>query len=236
MPILPPGFTIGIITPFKSLADEIRQIAYPYFSRLGDSLNAERIGTVNAFQGGECSLIFLVLGLTSKTAHGKVWYATDSNHAYIYNVAVSRAKCCCIIIGDRARCASYPSPALRKLAAERRPRKPGNESIGPGETVLKHALERLGLNPAPQYPLGTRFLDLALVDSQLDIEVDGVSYHTNSFGERKQSDYYRDCEVASYGWKVIRLWHHEVMEDPDGCARRLVVEHRERLARKDAMP
>lgn len=226
---LPKEFSIGIITPFRKLAEDLRTQLHPYAKRLQGHLNLDHINTVNAFQGGECDLIFIVLGLTDETTHGKTWYATDRSHAYIYNVAVSRAKVCCIIIGDRKRALLSGSTALSKLAAERKRRKPKADSIGPGEKVLEQALRRLGLNPEPQYPLGSRWLDLALVDSKIDIEVDGRRYHLNGRGERKQDDFYRENEIRSKGWMISRHWHNDVTNAPDAIAREILALHQSRL-------
>lgn len=229
---LPEKFSIGIITPFRKLAERLKTQLHPYATRLQGHLDPDHVNTVNAFQGGECDLIFIVLGLTDESTNGEIWYATNDENAYIYNVAVSRAKVSCIIIGDRKRALLSGSTALSKLAAERKRRKPKADSIGPGEKVLEQALRRLGLNPEPQYPLGSRWLDLALVDSQIDIEVDGRSYHLNGRGERKQDDFYRDNEVRSRGWMVSRHWHNDVMNDPDAIAREILALHQSRLRKE----
>ena len=227
---LPEGFSIGVITPFRKLADALRERLRPYAARLQGRLDLDHVNTVNAFQGGECDLVFILLGLTAQTAHGQVWYATDRTHAYIYNVAVSRARVCCVIIGDRKRALLSGSTALSRLAAERKRRKPCAAAVGPGEKALEQALRRLGLTPTPQYPLGSRWLDLALEESRIDVEVDGKAYHLNGRGERKQDDYYRDREVLSRGWAVSRHWHSDVMNDPDAVARQILALHRQRLA------
>lgn len=229
---LPEDFSIGIITPFRKLAEDLRTQLHPYANRLQGHLNLDHVNTVNAFQGGECDLIFIVLGLTDETTHGKTWYATDRSHAYIYNVAVSRAKVCCVIIGDRKRALLSGSTALSKLAAERKRRKPKADSIGPGEKVLEQALRRVGLNSTTQYPLGSRWLDLALEESKIDVEIDGIAYHLNRRGERKQDDFYRDREVMSRGWIVCRYWHHEVVSAPDAIAQKILALHLSRISQE----
>ncbi len=228
---LPATPSIGVITPFRSFADGLRERLHPLQKRLGGALDPDHVNTVNAFQGGECDLIFLLLGLNAGTTHGQLWYATDTRHAYIYNVAVSRARVGCFIIGDRARAQASPSPFLSKLAAPHPHRKPPTApKTGPGERLLADALRRLGLDPKPQYPCGRRWLDLALLDSKIDIEVDGRTYHLNSRGERNQDDYARDAEVASRGWLPYRVWHHKVTRDPDAIAHAILALHRARLA------
>ena len=229
---LPEKFSIGIITPFRELAEDLRTQLQPYATRLQGHLDLDHVNTVNAFQGGECDLIFFVLGLTDKSTNGEIWYVTSRENEYIYNVAVSRAKVCCIIIGDRKRALLSGSTALSKLAAERKRRKPRADSIGPGEKVLEQALRRVGLNPVAQFPLGSRWLDLALDESKIDIEVDGKAYHLNGRGERKQDDFYRDNEIRSKGWMVSRHWHNDVMNDPDAIAREILALHQSRLKKE----
>lgn len=230
---LPATPSIGVITPFRNFADALRERLHSLQKRLGDALDPNHINTVNAFQGGECDLIFLLLGLNAGTTHGQLWYATDTRHAYIYNVAVSRARVGCFIIGDRARAQASPSPFLAKLAAPRPHRKPPTApKTGPGEAILEAALRKLGLAPLPQHPCGRRWLDLALLDSKIDIEVDGASYHLNSRGERNQDDYARDAEVASRGWLPYRVWHHDVVLNPDAIARAILALHQERLSNR----
>ena len=62
---------------------------------------------------------------------------------------------------------------------------------------------------------------------KIDIEVDGVHYHTDSDGERKMDDIYRDLQVGAMGWIVQRFWVYELRDDMPSCVeaiRRLVRE------------
>jgi very-short-patch-repair endonuclease len=68
-----------------------------------------------------------------------------------------------------------------------------------------------------EYPLSGRYLDIALVKERIDIEVDGAADHLNRYGERKPDDTYRDLQVRSCGWRVVRFWHYEVMADLSRC-------------------
>ena len=49
-----------------------------------------------------------------------------------------------------------------------------------------------GLEPIPQFPAAGRYLDLALPEHKIDIEVDGVRYHMNSAGNLNISDIQRE--------------------------------------------
>jgi very-short-patch-repair endonuclease len=87
------------------------------------------------------------------------------------------------------------------------------------ERRVHEALQARGLDPKPQYPLGSRQLDFALFRNEvkLDLEVDGRKWHTGAGGERKVSDRLRDRELIAKGWKVRRFWVDELARDMEGC-------------------
>lgn len=205
---------IGVISPFRKMADRLKQELYSFHPMLDVE---QDVNTVNGFQGGERDLIIFVLGITGKLTKGEDWYAVAEENRYIYNVAVSRARACLIVVGDREKASQSQSSALRNLAKdiEQRPRRPRSQS--PGEEMLYKALCDAGFDPKQQYPLVGRYLDLALVDERIDIEVDGEGFHLNKFGERKQDDIYRDLQVTSAGWRVCRFWYREVRDNLADC-------------------
>jgi hypothetical protein len=59
----------------------------------------ERIGTVHTFQGKEESIVWLVLGCDARSIGAAQWAAGKPN---LLNVAVTRAKHRCVLIGDEA--------------------------------------------------------------------------------------------------------------------------------------
>lgn len=59
----------------------------------------ERIGTVHTFQGKEESIVWLVLGCDQRTAGAARWASDKPN---LLNVAVTRAKHRCFLIGDQS--------------------------------------------------------------------------------------------------------------------------------------
>lgn len=56
---------------------------------------------------------------------------------------------------------------------------------------------------------------------KLDIEVDGVRYHTSDTGERKMDDIFRDLQIEGAGWIVMRFWVSEIQEDINACIKRI---------------
>jgi very-short-patch-repair endonuclease len=83
-----------------------------------------------------------------------------------------------------------------------------------------------GLKPLPQYPVGTRYLDMAIDPdtAKLDVEVDGRRWHLDADGNRKVADRLRDTELRARGWKVLRFWVHELERDMGACVERIVRE------------
>ena len=204
--------SVGVISPFRKVADRLKQELHGHpFIKI-----AEDVNTANGFQGGERDLIIFVLGLTSSMTRGEDWYAVAKENQYIYNVAVSRARACLIVVGDKNRASQSVSAPLRKLAAiEQRPARVREQS--PGVELLCRKLCEMGLNPVQEYPLSGRYLDIALVERKIDIEVDGAAWHLNKYGERKADDVYRDLQIQSNGWRVIRFWHNDVVSNISQC-------------------
>ncbi len=206
--------SVGVITPFRQVADELKVRCKKFEKELAFSVK-DSVNTTNGFQGDERDLIIFVLAFTSHLPPRKKWYVEAEENAYIYNVAASRARACLIIVGDRERARTSSAKGLRCLAKEQKPHKSSFDS--PAEKLLFDALVSKGLKPVSQYPLVGRYLDLALVEDKIDIEIDGLAYHLNKYGERKADDIFRDLSVESAGWKVIRFWAYEIDVSLDTC-------------------
>ena len=212
--------TIGIISPLRSVANEIRTRAYQHKDELPVGLDIDQhINTANGFQGGQCDVILFLLGLNPSRKHGEAWYILSDENKYIYNVSVSRARICCIVIGDQKAALATGLPRIMRLVPNRdavsRP------IVGYGEPILQKALEQAGFHPMPQYPVCNRWLDLALPKEKIDIEVDGLAFHLDRNGCRKADDIHRDLLLELAGWTVVRVWHYEVMQDVDGCVTKI---------------
>ena len=164
-------------------------------------------------------MVFL-LGLNSDRTPGRdLWYILSEENKYIYNVSVSRAKVCFVAVGDKKKAIGSGVSRIARLIPESRPRI--ETKVGPGEPVLKHALEQAGIRVVSQYPIFGRYLDLAIVDRKIDIEVDGEAWHLDRNGCTKADDIHRDLILEINGWKVVRVWHHEVVGDIQMCVDRV---------------
>ncbi len=208
--------SVGVISPLRKVANAMKTLCFEHSADLPKGLTDERINTANSFQGGQCDVIVFLLGLNNDRTQGRDgWYITAEENKYIYNVSVSRAKVCFTTFGDRKAALSSGISRIIKLIPEER--KSVNVRVGPGEAPLQRALEEAGLHPVAQYPIFGRYLDLALVKEKIDIEVDGQSYHLDRNGCTKASDIHRDLILETNGWKVVRVWHHDVMLNIDQC-------------------
>lgn len=207
--------SIGVITPLRTTANLLKEKLY------NEGFSNIDVNTANGFQGGEKDLIIFVLGYTSKLTKGQKWYLESLENRYLYNVAISRARACILVIGDKTACKKSKVIALENLAQF--PKLENVSNTAKCETVLEQKLYDVllleGIETKPQYPVSGRRLDLGYIDSKnkIDIEVDGKKYHINSYGERKIDDYYRDLQLESLGWKVIRFWAYEVRDDIGHC-------------------
>jgi very-short-patch-repair endonuclease len=78
------------------------------------------------------------------------------------------------------------------------------------EKILWRALrERIGFwKFRRQHPIGRRIADFACPACKLVIELDGGQH-----AERTEADDRRAAELARYGYRVIRFWNNDVLEN-----------------------
>jgi len=211
--------SVGVVTPLRKYADVLDEKLNRFRHAFKDELI---VNTVNAFQGGEKDVIIFMLSYTSELKKTQNWYLTSESNRYIYNVAVSRARACLVLIGDKTRCSESGCTLLRKLAAlpfDRMQNSDAPRFDSVWEERLYVALAKESIIPQTQYHLAGRRLDMAVITDavKLDIEVDGVRWHTSASGGRKVDDLWRDIQVTSAGWKVLRFWVYQLEEDMQSC-------------------
>jgi very-short-patch-repair endonuclease len=64
-----------------------------------------------------------------------------------------------------------------------------------------------------QHPIGPYIADFACVEAKLIIELDGGGHDRD---EQLHADEVRSAYLESCGYRVVRFWNNEVMENIDG--------------------
>lgn len=210
--------SIGVLSPFNSQVNRINVLMEPHLKRLEAAGVELQVSTIDRFQGGEKDVIlFSTVLAAGAPASAKTFYVRERRRL---NVAVSRARALCLVVGDRSYARSSGVEPLVRLADwSERTAKPraGYDSLW--ERRLAAAMARRSLTFFSQYSVGRRYLDFALDPDgrKLAVEVDGQRWHTDRDGGRKVSDRLRDAELKARGWTVRHFWVHELSADMEGC-------------------
>ena len=221
--------TLGVVTPFAAQARKIEESLELEFRKDRTRLDKAQlmVDTAHAFQGSERDVMIFSLCANANMPTGSMNFLREGKN--IFNVAASRARSLLYVVGDKkwaemcgidfiqgltkdwnrwssqkySRWAPYESPWEKKLA----------------EKLLEH-----GLEVQPQWRVGCRRLDLALMEgaAKLDIEVDGETYHRDENNRRRADDFFRDEYLQRFGWKTQRFWVSELQDDLEGCAQEVV--------------
>ena len=69
-----------------------------------------------------------------------------------------------------------------------------------------------------QHPVGRRIVDFACPAHKLAIELDGGQH-----ADRQEADAARSAELARDGYRVIRFWNGEVIDNLDGVLQAILV-------------
>jgi very-short-patch-repair endonuclease len=70
-----------------------------------------------------------------------------------------------------------------------------------------------------QFPIDNYFADFACVEARLIVELDGGQH-----GDQVDYDERRTQALEAGGWKVIRFWNTDVIENLDGVASTILAE------------
>jgi very-short-patch-repair endonuclease len=228
--------SIGVVAFFDYQAKKIQDLLRTRLSPEDFNRHQIKVFTANKFQGDERDVMLFSLCLGPDMPSGARYFIQQEKR--LLNVAVSRARAVCHIFGDLSHAADCGIPHVETLvrqvrrARDREAGPAGDRFESPWEARLYDALVAAGLAPMPQYPVGGRFLDLALIDDsrdppiRLDIEVDGAFYHQDEFGDRIPTDLWRDHQLRALGWKVLRFWVRELRDEMERCVGRVLTEYR----------
>jgi very-short-patch-repair endonuclease len=211
--------SIGIISPLAFVVSKIKEKL-----QFMNGFEEVTVSTAYGFQGGQRDTIIFVMAYTSEVNAGRLWYITDKENNNIYNVTVSRAKACLVLVGDRNLFKQNANPVLKSLAHY--PLPPDDIEYrfdSKLEEKLFFALKEHGIYTNLQWPVGSYRLDLAYINGtqKIDIEVDGYQYHFTASGDRKPRDIIRDEYMTKRGWKVIRFTGSLVLNDIKSCVEKV---------------
>lgn len=214
------GFTgsIGVLSPFNTQVALLLRSIQAELTEAEQAAVSLRVSTIDRFQGGEADVILFSLVVAPGVQSATLGFYTRERRRV--NVAISRARALCLVIGDKSFVERSETPLLQRLLdrVSRAP-KPRDGFDSEWERRLNAAMLRRGLSPIPQYPVAGRYLDFALDPEgrRLDVEVDGRLWHAGPDGNRKQSDHLRDRALIALGWRVRRFWVHELADDMESC-------------------
>ncbi len=225
--------TIGVVAFYNYQAEIVQRRLRELVPTDVQDRHAIKVFTANKFQGDERDVILFSLCVGPDMPPGARNFAMREKR--LVNVAVSRARAICHIVGNLDFADSCGIPHFEALARRYRQSQQRYEPRGddrfdsPWEKRLYQELVERGLEPIPQHPVAGRFLDLALMSDapnkvRLDVEVDGWTYHTDDWGGRLPTDQWRDHQLQSLGWKVRRFWVHELRDDMGGCVDRIIAD------------
>jgi very-short-patch-repair endonuclease len=204
------------------MAKLVRELSQPEIERLQLIAN-----TAHGFQGDERDMVLFSPCIGDELTFGARRFLVEGGN--LFNVAVTRARAQLHVFGDMGACARSGILHIEEFARyfERvRSRATRDPAIGEYEPLLGEALRAAGLAPIPQYPVGPYRLDFAILDRsrQIDVEVDGESFHRDLDGVRLRSDFVRDNFLAKRGWKVKRFWAVEVRDRLEDCVREVLAD------------
>jgi very-short-patch-repair endonuclease len=244
--------SVGVVTPFRAQANLIREMVQRD-QVLSDALaRADFLAeTAHRFQGDERDIMVFSPVVGRGLPGGSAGFLSKTPN--LFNVAITRARCCLIVTGSVPALASSGvkhmeafayyfkeleqrglSGVTQEYLADHGPRYPKvarPELVSEWEHIFYEKLYLAGIRTIPQFSVENYLLDLALIDGRrrLDIEVDGERYHRNWDGELLVRDRLRNQRLVELGWDVQRFWVYQIRDDIDGCVTKVT----EWLARRE---
>ena len=231
--------SIGVVSPFRAQVSLIQRLVNGDQS-LSNALDGREfiVGTAHGLQGDERDVIIFSPGVSQNMPAGPKGFLKSTPN--IFNVAITRARCCLVVVGSLSEVATSGIKHLEAFARyykglgsnpENMPADPRNDLGATYPNVAKPELvsdwERLfykhlyaaGIRAIPQFNVESYILDFALFDGsrQLNIEVDGEQYHRNWDGDLVLRDRIRNHRLMDLGWDVQRFWVYQIRDEMDDC-------------------
>lgn len=231
--------SIGVVTPFKRQAERIVQKLREQYRSLHDKLVKEHdfiAATAHKFQGDERDVIIFSPVVSNDSPQGTLNFLSSTPN--LFNVAITRARACLIIVGNRNYCQNCNIHYLASFAnytaslnthvndsvlpqfGREFPDENTRDYVSIWERQLYKALYDNGVKTIPQYEVDKYHIDLALIDGnkKLAIEV-GEEVEYNS--EQSYAIHLRNTRLIELGWKIIRFQPYQIKDDMEWCIRQI---------------
>lgn len=218
------NYTVGVVTPFRLQANKIRQLLVNQLPGVMWTRTELLVDTAVKFQGDERDIMIFSPVVTPNMPRGIRYYHESEYN--LLNVAITRARAKLIIIGNLDASLNCGITYIQNFARyvnelnQREVRAAvGGEFESPYEEILYNALLERNIQTIPQYNFDQYRLDLAYLNNnkKIDIEVDGVTHHTEWTGERIKQDIIRNRKLQKKGWTILRFWSYEVRDNLEYC-------------------
>lgn len=227
--------SVGVVTPFKRQADLISYYLKEQHKNLYDELvrNHEFIAaTAHKFQGDERDVILFSPVISNGSPQGTLNFLSSTPN--LFNVAITRARACLIVVGNKSYCQNSNIHYLASFANyvaslnihandntlpqfdREYPDVTYRDYVSEWERQLYTALFDKGLQTIPQFEVDKYYIDLALIDGnkKLAIEVGEEVEYNN---EQSYAIHLRNTRLIELGWSVIRFQPYQIRDDVEWC-------------------
>lgn len=229
--------TIGVVTPFKRQAERITQSLRDHHNSLFDRLvrNYDFIAaTAHKFQGDERDVIIFSPVISNGSPQGTLNFLSGTPN--LFNVAITRARACLIIVGNKSYCqnaniyylanfANY-TESLNENANNTNTILPQFSRVYPDietsdivskwEKIMYTALFDKGIKTIPQYVVDKYHIDMAYIDGDRKLAIDvGDDIEYNS--EQSYAIHLKNTRLIEMGWDIIRFEPYQIKDDLKWC-------------------
>ena len=229
--------SIGVVTPFKRQADKIADCLRGQHRTMYDDLISNHdfiAATAHKFQGDERDVIIFSPVASNGAPQGTVNFLSSTPN--LFNVAITRARACLIVVGNKSYCQNSNIHYLAHFATytdtlddvagitnqttlqlnRLYPDVETTDVVSEWERILYTTLYDEGVITIPQYAVDKYHIDLALIEDEnkLAIEV-GEDVEYNS--EQSYALHMRNSRLIEMGWDVIRFMPYQVKDDLEWC-------------------
>ena len=233
--------TIGVVTPFKRQAERIIQSLREQHSKLYERLvrNHEFIAaTAHKFQGDERDVIIFSPVVSNGSPQGTLNFLRGTPN--LFNVAITRARACLIVIGNKSFCQNSNIQYLANFAnytetldddavnsndttpqfTRLYPVSVTSNYVSEWVKILYTALYDRGIQTNPQYAVDKYYIDLAFIDRdrKLAIEVGDDNEYNN---EQSYAIHLRNIRLIELGWGIIQYQPYQIQDDLEWCLNKI---------------